>query len=155
MPSTCCLKAEMPDIFRDVAACRSPSRTVLRHLTVKDTAWRMRYPALILVLAALTGTAVQAQSYDCAGDAPDWKLQFDQVQARFLFPSVTEMDVMQTNSAEGRDWPQAFTLIGDRDTAIVLLEQEACRADHPFRGHVLTQRGQTPILLTGCCRLAE
>ena len=106
------------------------------------------------ICVALTSPAF-AQGYDCSGDAPDWKLTFDQAQARFLFPTPTEMDVMQTNAAEGRDWPQAFTLIGDRDTAIVLLEQEACAPDHPIRSHVLTQRGQTRILLTGCCRPAE
>lgn len=65
-----------------------------------------------------------------------------------------DMDLMHQTTAEGRDWPRAFTLIGERDTAIVLIEREDCNG-LPYRAHLFTQRGQTPILLTGCCEARE
>lgn len=65
------------------------------------------------------------------------------------------MSVMDEAFAEGqRKWPRALTLVGERDTAIVLLESETCAVNHtqfPFQAQILTQRGTVPILLTGCC----
>ncbi len=107
----------------------------------------------LLVLALLPAPAL-AERFICDGAEPRWTLEFDEASARFGFPADTDMEVMNDIAAEGADWPRAFTLIGDRDTAIVLLEQEAC-GDVALRAHILTQRGQTPILLTGCCRVAE
>ncbi|MDJ0825502.1 MAG: hypothetical protein QNJ16_08375 [Rhodobacter sp.] len=115
---------------------------------------RRRTPLLGLVLLSLPAAAA-AESYTCSGSAPAWRLRFDDVQARLEFPAPTEMEVKTAVPAEGADWPRAFTLIGARDTAIVLLEREACGADARFRAHVLTQRAQTPILLTGCCTPRE
>ena len=111
----------------------------------------MRTAAFLSGLTALFAHApALAEDYICSGDAPSWDLAFDEVQATFEFPAPTDMDVMNEVPAEGTGWPKAFTLIGDRDTAIVLLERETCGAA-PYRAHVLTQRGQSPILLTGCC----
>lgn len=110
----------------------------------------------VLIIAALLPAQALAQTYHCAGSDPDWQLEIesDHDKARFHFPAVTEMDVMLTTQAEGLDWPRAFTLVGDRDTAIALLELESCQ-DQPYRAHVMTQRGQTPILLGGCCQDIE
>lgn len=105
---------------------------------------------LSLILAVLCAAPSLGAELRCAGDAPDWTLEVSGQTARFVFPSPTQMEVMLDTAAEGRDWPRAFTLIGDRDTAILLVEQESCGTS-PVRAHVMTQRGQTPILLTGCC----
>ncbi len=108
------------------------------------------FPVLLTALPA----AAAAETWRCAGTDPGWRLRFDATQAEFSFPATTQMDVMQQNQAEGRDWPRALTLVGDRDTAIVIVEPLACGSDgeqHPYRVLVLTQRGQTPILLAGCC----
>ncbi|MEM1233247.1 MAG: hypothetical protein AAGH70_03900 [Pseudomonadota bacterium] len=61
------------------------------------------------------------------------------------------MDVPHTARAGGADWPRALTLIGDRDTGILILHDRACEGGS-HEAQMLTQRGQTPILLTGCCR---
>ncbi|MDJ0629071.1 MAG: hypothetical protein QNJ44_12505 [Rhodobacter sp.] len=110
-------------------------------------------PLLPFVVSLLPATAWTG-GFACQGTAPAWTLTLDTPQARFEFPAPTDMDVMNDIAAEGADWPRALTLIGERDTAIVLLEQEAC-GGAPFRAHILTQRGQTPILLTGCCTALE
>jgi len=89
-----------------------------------------------------------AVAYDCEGFDPDWSLTFDDVQAQFVFPAPTELEVLHQAIAEGRDWPQAFTLIGRRDTAIVVL-QEPQNGDYAVQ--VLTQRAEQPILLHGSC----
>ncbi|KMW56925.1 hypothetical protein AIOL_001883 [Candidatus Rhodobacter oscarellae] len=116
----------------------------------------MRLNTCLAALAlSLSTLPAWSQSYICSGQAPNWRVEFDAVQGRFSFPAPTDMDVMLVTTAEGAadGWPRAFTLIGERDTAIVLIEQEACGAQ-PLRAHVMTQRGQTPILLTGCCTAA-
>lgn len=109
-----------------------------------------RAQPLALAAALFAPALAAAEGYLCEGAAPGWRLAFDDAAARFEFPAPTEMQVMNDVPAEGADWPRAFTLIGERDTAIVVLEREACGGE-PYRVHVLTQRGQTPILLTGCC----
>ncbi len=121
--------------------------------------WRglLYSPAMIVrlvLLFALLPAAAQAERFICEGQEPRWTLEFDEATGRFGFPADTEMEVMNDIPAEGADWPRAFTLIGNRDTAIVLLERETC-GEAPLRAHILTQRGQTPILLTGCCQVAE
>lgn len=117
----------------------------------------MRPPAVCsILLTALTAAPVWAQSFACActGIGPAWSLSVDDAQARLVFPAPTDMDVMLVTPAQGQDWPRAYTLVGDRDTAIVLIEREAC-SSQDYRAHVFTQRGQTPILLSGCCEQAR
>ncbi len=126
----------------------------LHHFQTTYSAGAMKYifPALIVFGSAC---AAAAQSFSCAGQTPDWQLNMDSAQARMVFPATTEMDVKLATPAEGQDWPRAYTLVGERDTAIVVIEQENCSDTAPFRAHVLTQRGQTPIFLTGCCTSSE
>lgn len=102
------------------------------------------------------GSALGEPALTCLGSAPDWRLELDSEEARFEYLRSTEMTVPQSSRAEGRDWPRAYTLIAEFDTAILLADQTACslnQAPYPITAHVLTQRGQTPILLTGCCRI--
>lgn len=90
----------------------------------------------------------------CHGTAPEWRLDLAQKSAQFHFPAQTDMEIRLVTQAEGRDDKTALTLIGDRDTAIVLLHRRECGTGEqvsPIEAQVLTQRGQTPILLSGCC----
>jgi len=117
-----------------------------------------RAAPILAVLAALVPPPAGAEAYACQGTAPDWRLDVAAGTARLVFPAPTEMRVRLTTPAQGRDWPRALTLIGARDTAILVLTRGTCRVagqDRPLFAHVLTQRGQTPILLTGCCETGE
>ncbi len=114
-------------------------------------------PATVCLALALPVSSA-AETWRCAGSDPDWTLGVDEGQAEFAFPAVTGMEVMHERRAEARDWPLALTLIGGRDTAIVLIEPAACLASgskRPFRATVLTQRAQTPLVLVGCCEAPE
>ena len=94
----------------------------------------------------------------CEGLGPEWDLTLAGTTARFTYQRSNTFDVPQSSVAEGHDWPRAYTLIAEFDTAILLVDKATCAlgADTwPFTAHVLTQRGQTPILLTGCCAVAE
>ncbi|MEM1373767.1 MAG: hypothetical protein AAGF78_05220 [Pseudomonadota bacterium] len=95
------------------------------------------------------GGPATALTASCTGDG--WSLELMGAQAEFTFPAPTQMDVPHTARADGADWPRALTLIGARDTGILILHDRAC-ADGTHEAQMLTQRGQTPILLTGCCR---
>ncbi|WP_323764285.1 hypothetical protein [Marinovum sp.] len=117
----------------------------------------LRSAALSLMLFAAPALA-RDLPLSCAGEAPGWRLDLLGPVAVFHFPARTEMEVRLTTPAEGRDWPIAKTLTGPRDTAIVVLQERACVTGHgsfPIEAQVLTQRGTTPILLTGCCAVVE
>lgn len=108
-------------------------------------------PTIVIGLAAIIAAGpVWATNLTCTGTAPDWRLEITDDSAAFRFPGLTRMDIPHSTRAEGRDWPRAMTLIGPRDTAIVVIHQRDC-GGLPFESQVLTQRGQTPILLSGCC----
>ena len=109
--------------------------------------------SILTILSTLPAQALEAD-LACSGDAFAWRLEITGDSATLSLGTNTRMDVMHEAIAEGQEWPRALTLIGDRDTAIVILEPRTCPGD-PDASHtaeVLTQRGQTPILLTGCCR---
>lgn len=87
----------------------------------------------------------------CEGVAPDWTLDLRENDATFSFlDRQSTLDIPQRSTAEGANWPKAMTLVGPRDSAIVLLHQRDCEGQN-YEVQVLTQRGETPILLTGCC----
>ena len=108
----------------------------------------MHLNRMIAATCFLAAAPAAAQTFNCDGIDPDWNLRFDDVQARFSFPAPTDMDVVHSVQAEGLEWPRAYTLIGNRDTAIVVLQA-------PIEGQqniqVLTQRAEQPILLNGTC----
>ena len=89
----------------------------------------------------------------CEGTEPAWSLHIDAETARFLFQRDSDMTIPQRSVAEGRTWPQALTLVSRNDTAIVIIDSQSCDGA-PYSADVLTQRGQPPILLTGCCKEA-
>ena len=110
-----------------------------------------RLAPLALCAALMPLSLSAAVTMTCEGDG--WTLDLMETQARLSFPSPTDMDIPHSVSAEGADWPKALTLLGDRDTASVLLHDRACDGgSHEVQ--VLTQRAQTPILLQGCCQEA-
>ena len=111
----------------------------------------------ILALVALSvSVAAQQPSYpmSCAGADPSWSLVLDDGKAEFDFRRQSEMDIMLDTPAQGSEWPRALTLIGRGDSAILILENRACE-NRNITARILTQRGETPILLTGCCEMAE
>ncbi|MBV2361092.1 hypothetical protein KUH32_15105 [Thalassococcus sp. CAU 1522] len=106
-----------------------------------------------LLAALATGAAGGDPTPDlsCRGDDPAWQLVLDGTTAVLDFGIRTEMDIPHEAAAENRDWPRALTLVGMRDSGIVILTPRTC-GDAPFEALLLTQRGTTPILLSGCCR---
>ena len=113
--------------------------------------------ALALHLMPGTWAFAQELALVCDGHTLGWQLRLDGNTASLSFGTVTQMDVMDDTTADGAEWPRALTLIGNRDTGILILEPRACTGDPDadFNAELLTQRGQTPILLTGCCRVVE
>lgn len=113
---------------------------------------------LIPVLALIATTAVAEPPLTCEGHDPDWFLTLAGPEAQFTFQRKNSFDIPQSSVAEGRNWPRAYTLIAEFDTAIVVVNEVQCDLEGrtwPITAHVLTQRGQHPILLTGCCTVAE
>lgn len=106
-------------------------------------------------LAALfLATPLAAENYICSGSAPDWELTITGSDAIFDFERKNSFQIPDTAFAEGRDWPQAKPLIGDFDTAVVILDKDSCETGD-LSVDILTQRGQTPVLLTGCCEIRK
>jgi hypothetical protein len=106
------------------------------------------------IAALLCATPLAAENYICSGTGPDWELTITGTDAIFDYERKNSFYIPHTNMAEGRDWPRAKPLIGDFDTAVVVLDNDSC-ATGPISVDILTQRGQTPLLLTGCCEIKE
>lgn len=112
------------------------------------------------IFALATATAALAEPpLSCEGHDPDWFLTLAGPESQLHYDKrKTDFKVPQSNVAEGHDWPRAYTLVSDFDTAIVVVNEASCHLGNtswPITAHILTQRGQTPILLTGCCTVAE
>lgn len=88
---------------------------------------------------------VFAQDIACQGQDPDWSLSTNGDVADFSFERASELQVMQDDRALNADNTRAMTLVGPRDSAIVVLHEDQKLAT------VLTQRGQTPVILAGTC----
>jgi len=92
----------------------------------------------------------------CTGSDPDWSLSMDGDAARFDFIYESDLNLMLETRAEGAPDIAALTLIGRGDSAIVLLDPAACPdPDAAYGARLLTQRGETPLLLVGCCYSAR
>lgn len=94
------------------------------------------------------------QQMVCSGQNPEWVLKIEDETALLDHLITTRMNLMLSTVAEGQVTPLALTFVGDRDTAIVVIHDRTC-GTAPYETQVLTQRGQTPILLTGCCEVAQ
>ncbi|WP_298357444.1 hypothetical protein [uncultured Litoreibacter sp.] len=96
----------------------------------------------------------------CEGDTPDWQLGLYGETAQFTYNGkALDMTVPQITHAESADFPKALTLLAARDTAILILNKRRCDSNFvtafPFEVNILTQKGETPVILTGCCTVAE
>lgn len=108
----------------------------------------------IAMLFAAMASPLLADDYLCEGSEPDWNLSITGDTAIFDFERKNTFNIPDTAIAEGKDWPRAMPLIGDFDTAVLVLDPGQCETG-PYRAHILTQRGTTPLLLTGCCRMRK
>lgn len=106
------------------------------------------------LLAIVIATPLAAEDFICSGSDPDWSLTITGDIAIFDFERKNSFQIPDTAFAQGKDWPRAKPLIGDFDTAVVVLDQDSCETG-PISVDILTQRGQTPVLLTGCCEIRE
>ena len=104
--------------------------------------------------ALLLASPLAAEDFICSGTAPEWSLTITGSEAIFDYQRKNSFQIPDTARAQGQDWPRAKPLIGDFDTAVVILDQTICETG-PISVDILTQRGQTPILLTGCCEIKE
>lgn len=62
------------------------------------------------------------------------------------------MTIMQDDTALGADHTREMTLVGPRDSAIVVTTTAMCE-NQTLQATVLTQRGESPIVLSGCCEI--
>ncbi|MDG1457865.1 MAG: hypothetical protein P8Q92_08265 [Pseudoprimorskyibacter sp.] len=112
--------------------------------------------SIFLVLCFLPGFALAdlPQRMMCNGQNPAWTLRIEDDTAVLNHLIKTQMNLMLSTVAKGQLTPVALTFVGDRDTAIVVVHDRIC-GTAPYEAQVLTQRGQTPILLTGCCEVTK
>lgn len=112
--------------------------------------------ARLVVALGLCGTMAGAQDLDfqCHGSAPDWDLVTTPEGATFDFQFPLDLTLALSTLATGAEWPRAYTFIGRGGSAIVIVEQQMC-GDQSYAARVLTQRGETPLLLTGCCTVFD
>jgi len=110
---------------------------------------------LIFMIAGCLATfAAEAETLTCTGIDPKWTARIDGAVGTFEITRSEPMTIPLVTRAERREWPRAFTLLGERDTAIVIVDRNACELGSNTLQHsavVLTQRGTTAIMLTGCC----
>lgn len=105
----------------------------------------------VFIALCLTPNALYAEDFNCLGTTPSWELTVRHETAQFAFHDRnTALDIMQSSTPEGIDWPLVLTMVGPRDSAIVILTTQTCNGQD-YSAHILTQRGDTPIVLTGCC----
>lgn len=117
----------------------------------------IRLAALTLLLSAAPALA-RDLPLACQGSAPGWRLDLLGLVAVLHLETRREMEVTRTTPAEGRDWPRAKLLTGAGQSAVVVLQERACVTDHggfPIEAQLLTERGGLPVLLAGCCAVAE
>lgn len=113
-----------------------------------------------LILALMVSAPAQSQTYLCGGVEPFWSLEITPERGVFSSPDKASQtyEIPLTTQTRGREWPIAFTMIGESTTGIALLRKRACSdtmSDIEFSHELdfLTQSGTVPIIYTGCCRL--
>ncbi len=86
----------------------------------------------------------------CTDTSQSWTLSITQDTTTFAYlDRKSDMEIMQRSIAEDQDWPIAMTVVGPRDSGIVIVESPN---DGIYDVRILTQRGETPILLAGTCQ---
>ena len=117
----------------------------------------MRICGMVFVVALACAPGVGlAETYLCKGVDPVWKLTMDNTSAEFdLRGKIGKFRVELTTVAKGRDAPSARSLVGDFDTAIVILNDHMCEDGISTSVSILTQDDTAAILLAGCCVLGN
>lgn len=110
----------------------------------------MRYILPLLICAPMAHAQDIQSNFTCQGSNPEWELISDSDAATFDYLRTSDLTLALTTFPDGQDWPRAHTFIGRGDSAIVIVEP-AVENRHPVR--ILTQRGETPLLLIGTCTL--
>lgn len=107
---------------------------------------------LCLLFISIIPTFASAADFLCSGDDPAWDLTMEDETAQFRFQRRSELSLMLTTTAQDSDTPQALTYVGRGDSLIAIIEDGICRyGDGDYSATILTQRGQTPVMLLGCC----
>ena len=113
-----------------------------------------RYISVLCVIPQV----VFGQDLSCAGILPDWTLATTQDRAVFELDRVSNLQIMQDSTALNDTSTRAMTLIAPRDTAILVITQGPCQLQDQAmtaRATLLTQRGESPIVLSGCCATTD
>ncbi len=101
----------------------------------------------------LLAQSTLAQTRTCSGVDPEWTMTITPDGARFAYlDRESDMQIPQSTQPKGAEWPRAMTLVGLRDSAIVILESLE-GSQQPIR--VLTQRGEEPVMLVGTCLVTQ
>ena len=111
----------------------------------------------LFTLALLCAAAVPAHAAQltCFGSNPNWQAVLNGPSATFqLRDRAGDFQVRLTTPAKNDPNTTAYTLIGDTDTAIVIVSPARCNTLN-LQAHVLTQERSEAILLSGCCRITE
>lgn len=111
----------------------------------------MRLTLLFTILASPVWAQDEGPAMRCQGSGPDWSLSATPQGATFTLITASDMSLQLTTLVQGVDWPRAYTFIGRGDSAIVIVEGAGDDGLHPTR--ILTQLGETPLLMTGFCDL--
>jgi hypothetical protein len=110
--------------------------------------------ALALAALALPVSEQAQAAIGCRGTNPGWTLELREDSAYFSLPQPMEYEIPLITMADNREWPRVYTLLMGFETAIVILDKDLCQLGNrrfPMSVDVLTQRAETPIVLTGCC----
>ena len=113
----------------------------------------MRTSIAALLALLCSGVPSQAQTL-CEGFAPDWRLEGPDDALTLTWLGETTFSLRHSAHAEDGSPVTAMTLLADRDTALLITRAQSCRvrsANWPIAATLLTQRQQTPVVLTGCC----
>lgn len=115
--------------------------------------------ALVFAGSVQAAAAQDLPPLACEGREGNWTLTIAGPAAQLTLGDVFELQVAQETRPENSPWPIVQTLVGNRQTAISLVTERLCSSrfvtSYPFEITLLTQRGETPLVLTGCCTAAE
>lgn len=111
------------------------------------------FKPLALCAAATLAFPALADVMQCSGTRPNWQAELNGDTATFTLRDRTgDFAIKLTTPAKNDPDTTAYTLIGDTDTAILIVSAGRCNtSDHIAQ--ILTQDRSEAILLTGCCTL--
>ena len=98
--------------------------------------------AILAMLLPLPAQAVQ-----CVGSDPFWT--FDTATGSFVYDGQSTLTLRQDDLSLNDASIRAMTFTGPRDSLIAILTEGACGQTASLT--ILTQSGETPIILSGCC----